>query len=187
MVTLDATTLSLIGTYALVIGTIWLMYWQNRQAQKLNAANSIMTLRERFDAPHMRRGRRQLSAQLVAKTNEDITSVEVATFFELVGALTRRGVLDVDLVWEAFGTWITSYYWALRRPNDLIGRARTTLNDPLVFHEFEWLHEQIRKIDRHELGVRHAEELQSDEEARIVLQLEATLDLDDAVGARLPR
>lgn len=144
--------LSLLGTWALVVGTLVLMYWQTREAQRLNSANAVMNLRERFDSSRMRASRRHLSERLVKQAHQDISNLEVVTFFELVGTLTHRRVLEDDLVWEAFGGWITSYYWALRNPVDMIGDLRKTMNDPLIFHEFEWLYDRVVRIDRHLLG-----------------------------------
>ena len=177
MVNLDVATWTALGTWALVIGTLILMYWQTRQAQELNSANSILTLRERFDSPRMRQARRDLSTHLVRGTHEDITSVEVATFFELVGALTHRKVLKADLVWEAFGGWVTNYYWALRNPVDLIGRTRSDLRDPLVFHEFEWLFHRVLQIDRRKLGPTHTAALEHEDESRAILKREMALDV----------
>ncbi|MCI4321082.1 MAG: hypothetical protein L3K18_01385 [Thermoplasmata archaeon] len=139
---------SLVGTWALVVGTLGLMYWQTRTGQKLNSANAVMLLRERFDGGRMRAARRHLSDRLIKNAHEDITSMEVITFFELVGTLTHRRILDDDLVWEAFGTWISAYYWALRHPIDLIADTRTSLGDPLVWHEFEWLATRVEAMDR---------------------------------------
>ena len=178
MANIDIATWTALGTWALVIGTLALMYWQTRQAQELNSANSILTLRERFDAPRMRQARRSLSTHLVRGTHEDITSVEVATFFELIGALTHRRVLKSDLVWEAFGGWVTNYYYALRHPVDLIGRTRSDLKDPLVFHEFEWLNDRILQIDRRMLGPTHSAVLEKDEESRAILRREMTIEVD---------
>ena len=143
---------SLIGTWVLVVGTLVLMYWQTRSNQHLNSANSVMALRERFDGARMRAARRHLSERLLKQEHHDIASMEVVTFFELVGTLTHRKVLDDDLVWEAFGTWVTAYYIGLRQPVDLIAQIRTDLRDPLVFHEFEWLYERLRRIDAKESG-----------------------------------
>lgn len=138
----------LIGTWLLVIGTLALMYWQTRTNQHLNSANAVMALRERFDGARMRSARRHLSDRLLKQEHHDIASMEVITFFELVGTLTHRRVLDDDLVWEAFGTWIVAYYLGIRAPHDLVAELRTDLRDPLVFHEFEWLYERVRTIDR---------------------------------------
>lgn len=143
---------SLVGTWVLVVGTLLLMLWQTLQAQKLNSANAVMNLRERFDSPRMRASRRHVSDRLLNHAHQDISNLEVITFFELVGTLTHRKVLEADLVWEAFGGWVTSYYWALRNPADMIGDLRTTMNDPLIFHEFEWLSNRIVELDRRRLG-----------------------------------
>ncbi len=143
---------SLAGTWALVVGTLILMYWQTRSAQHLNSANAVMTLRERFDGSRMRAARRHLSERLLSQSHDDIASMEVVTFFELVGTLTHRGILDLDLVWEAFGSWAAAYYWAMRHPVDLVGKLREDLSDPLVFHEFEWLNRAIAEVDARRLG-----------------------------------
>ena len=143
---------SLVGTWVLVLGTLLLMLWQTLQTQKLNSANAVMNLRERFDSPRMRASRRHVSEKLLHQAHQDISNLEVITFFELVGTLTHRKVLQDDLVWEAFGGWVSAYYWALRHPVDLIGSLRTTMNDPLIFHEFEWLRERVEEIDRRRLG-----------------------------------
>jgi hypothetical protein len=165
---------SLLGTWVLVIGTLILMYWQTRSSQKLNSANAVMALRERFDSPHMREARRRLSAKLLTKAPDDLSSAEVPTFFELVGTLTHLRVLEPELVWEAFGSWVIAYFWALRHPVDLIGRIRQDLGDPLLFHEFEWLHQQVVTIDVH----REAQPLTAVENeplARRILELESKL------------
>jgi hypothetical protein len=167
---------SLIGTWILVVGTLILMYWQTRTGQHLNSANVVMELRERFDSPRMRSARRHLSDRLLRQAHEDITSMEVITFFELVGTLTHRKILDDDLVWEAFGTWITSYYTALRGPVDLIAQTRSRLADPLVWHEFEWLYHRIDELDRR--AVRRAGGAPGDplEESRTILKGESLLE-----------
>jgi predicted DNA-binding transcriptional regulator len=177
-VALDLTTLTALATWVVAVGTIVILWWQTHVTQRLNGANAVMDLRERFDGVRMRRARRLLSQRLLEGKHEAITTLEVASFFELIGALTHRGVLDREMVWEAFGTWTTGYYYALRNPVDVIGRARTELKDPLIMHEFEWLYERTRAIDsRHvrSMGPREADE---GEEARVLLRREIELDLD---------
>ncbi|HEV2519792.1 MAG TPA: hypothetical protein VGX00_04125 [Thermoplasmata archaeon] len=178
MPTIDIPTWTFVGTWTLVIGTIVLMWWQTRQSRILNSANAVMVLRERFDARTMRRARRLLASHLLNHRHEDITNLEVGAFFELVGALTHRGILEEDLVWEAFGTWAAGYYHALRNPVDLIGTARGSLKDPLLFHEFEWLHNRVLHLDRSHLGARHAEVVDDEEEVRVLLKRESDLDAD---------
>jgi hypothetical protein len=175
----DPATLTALGTWVLVIGTLLLMYWQTRQARELNSATSIMALRERFDSPQIRRARRDLATRLLHQQHEEITNIEVGAFFELVGTLTRRKVLEDDLIWEAFGNWVTAYYWALRHPVDIIGRGRATFHDPLIFHEFEWLEGRILAIDRRRQGRRDdPDAAERTEESQRLLSREAALDND---------
>jgi hypothetical protein len=174
--TLDPTTLTAIATWALVIGTILLMYWQTRQTRELNSAQSVMQLRERFDAPHLRRARRTLAKHLLSNEHDDITNLEVGAFFELLATLTHRKVLEDDLIWEAFGSWVTAYWWALRNPVDMIGRGRESFKDPLIFHEFEWLDQRIRWMDRRRGAPTPTDEDRT-QESRGILQREANLDI----------
>ena len=167
---------SLLGTWVLVVGTLILMYWQTRTSQRLNSANAVMSLRERFDSPHMRTARRHLAQRMLAQGGDDLSSAEVATFFELVGTLTHLGVLEPELVWEAFGSWVTSYWWSLRHPVDWVGQIRTDLADPLVFHEFEWLNRRVLELDRRALAKLSSAPGNAEEEARRILSREALLE-----------
>ena len=165
-----------VSTYILAIGTLLILLWQVRQAQVLNSANAVMSLRDKFDSTRMRAVRRHISERLLKQAHEDIASLEVVTFFELVGTLTHRKVLDDELVWEAFGTWITAYWWALRNPADWVGRLRHDLGDPLVFHEFEWLQARVTELDRRALAKLRTELGNPEEESRRILSREALLE-----------
>ncbi|MCI4351488.1 MAG: hypothetical protein L3K15_08260 [Thermoplasmata archaeon] len=174
----DFTDLALwtaVGAWVLALGTLFLMYWQTRENRRLNSASTVMDLREKFDSPRMRTARRHLSERLLEGKVDDITNLEVVTFFELVGAQTFRKILDQEMVWEAFGNWITSYYFALRQPNDLIGHLRETTQDPLIFLKFEWLSKMVDARDRRELGAEHVATTHAVDEGRIILQREAKL------------
>ncbi len=167
---------SLLGTWILVVGTLVLLYWQTRQAQHLNSANAVMNLRERFDAPRMRAARQHLADHLLRHAHEDLANVEVVNFFELVGTLTHRRVLDADLVWEAFGSWIEAYYWAIRNPADLVGQLRSKLSDPWLYHEFEWLHQRLLDLDKSHAGPHPGPSLDPGETARQILSAEVSLE-----------
>ncbi|MGA8303404.1 MAG: hypothetical protein WA691_05020 [Thermoplasmata archaeon] len=165
-----------ISTYVLAIGTLIILLWQVRQAQVLNSANAVMSLRDKFDSTRMRSVRRHISERLLKQHHEDIASLEVVTFFELIGTLTHRKVLDDELVWEAFGTWITAYWWSLRNPVDWVGRLRHDLGDPLIFHEYEWLQARVLALDLRALGKLDAAPGNPEEESRRILSREALLE-----------
>jgi hypothetical protein len=95
-----------------------------------------------------------------------------------MGSLTHERVLDRYLVWEAFGTWINGYYYALRKPVDVIGKARTALKDPLIMHEFEWLYGWVQRMDRRMMGSGVDLEDANREETNALLAREADLDPD---------
>jgi hypothetical protein len=175
-VSIDITTITAGAAWAVAIGTVALLWWQTRVTQHLNSANAVLALRERFDSPAYRRRRKLLATRLLEGRHEDITNLEIAAFFELVGSLTHTRVLNRHLVWEAFGTWISGYYTALRSPVDVIGRARVALKDPLVMHEFEWVHDLVEQIDRKKLGREANLEEMNREEAAALLRREAELD-----------
>jgi hypothetical protein len=172
---IDTTTLTAGAAWAVAIGTVVVLWWQVRVSQHLNSANAVMALRERFDSPAYRRRRRLLAEHLLGGRHDDITNLEVAAFFELVGSLTHSRVLSPKLVWEAFGTWIGGYYVALRSPVDVIGRARTATKDPLIMHEFEWLFGLVQRIDRKMLGSQFNLEEATREEVASLLRREAEL------------
>jgi hypothetical protein len=174
----DITTITAAAAWAVAIGTIALLWWQTRVTQHLNSANAVLALRERFDSPAYRGRRKRLAQRLLAGQHDDITNLEVGAFFELIGSLTHTKVLRRELVWQAFGTWISGYYTALRSPVDVIGRARTALKDPLVMGEFEWLYGLVQEIDRKKLGTQANLEEANREESAALLRREAELELE---------
>jgi hypothetical protein len=140
---------TILGTWILVVGTLGFAYWQLRQAQRLHSSTTILDLRERFYNPRMRQARKELSTWLLKDVRgEEPDDWEVGIFFELMGALTRSGVLEKRMVWNAFGSWVTAYHGMIRTPEDLVAKWRTESNDPLIFAEFEWLAEQMNDFDR---------------------------------------
>jgi hypothetical protein len=172
----DVALWATIATWVLAVGTLVALYWQTRQAGQLHSSNAVIALRERFDSPRMRRVRRHMSERLLNDQLGDITSLEVLTFFELIGAQTRRKILDEEMVWEAFGGWITSYYSAMRSPVDRIAQLREIARDPLLFGKFEWLNERITTLDRKQLGADYAPSVAAVEDSRLYLRREALLE-----------
>ncbi len=165
----------IIGTLALAVGTLVFAYWQLRQSQHLHSATTLLDLRERFYSPRLLQARRELSTWLLGTDRTDAPlNWEVAVFFELLGSLTRTGILERRLVRSAFGTWITGYYSFCLQPVDLFRQWRTEENDPLIFADFEWLARQVIEYER-----RAAPAADFDrsllQEARYVLESEARL------------
>jgi len=175
---ISVVTITAAATWGLAVGTVVLLWWQTRVSQRLNSANAVLTLRERFDSPAFRRRRKLLAERLLAGRHDDLTNLEVAAFFELIGSLAHARVLDRYLVWEAFGTWINGYYYALRNPVDVIGRARTALKDPLIMHEYEWLYGLVQQMDRKMMDAEADIDGATRDESTALLRREAELEPD---------
>ncbi|MGA8663703.1 MAG: hypothetical protein WB809_01335 [Thermoplasmata archaeon] len=165
-----------VATWVLAIGTLLVMYWQTRQAGQLHSSNQVIELRDRFDTPRMRRLRRLTSERLLKNEVADIANLEVPIFFELIGAQTKRKILDEEMVWEAFGGWITSYYHAMRKPVDRIQQLRVAAHDPLLFGKFEWLNDRIVALDRKALGAEYSSSVEAFEDTGLLLRRESLLE-----------
>jgi hypothetical protein len=176
------TLVTVVGTWALVVGTLAFAYSQLRQAQRLHSATTLLDLRERFYSPRMRQARQALSSWLLkSDRGEEIDNWEVAIFFELMGFLTRTHVLEKRIVNSAFGTWICAYYLFITQPVNLLEKWRTESDDPLVFADFEWLAQAMLDFDRR-LGPSSNRRSTSVEDARYVLEGDARLDLSGGLA-----
>ncbi len=76
----------ILGTCALVIGTLAFAHRPLRQTQRRYSASTLLELRERFYGPRRRRARRTLRARLLEpRRGEEPDHREVAQFFERLG------------------------------------------------------------------------------------------------------
>ncbi len=170
-----ATWATVVGTWILIVGTLTFAYWQMRQNQRISSAQSILDLRERFDSAPMRAARRELSAGLLKDPSSvEFTNYDVGFFFQLVGSMTRARVLDRRMVWNAFGPWVTGYYYSFTHPVDRIAQWRAESSDPLVFADFEWLAGEIAKLDRTAVRGRAGPD-RSKQDAQDMVESESTL------------
>lgn len=165
------------AAWVLAGGILFLWYWQTRQSHRRESARLLLELRDRFDAPKMRAARRSLSAQLLDRSVSEVSTLEVLVFFDLLGALGRRGAVDVDLVSGLFGGWVTNYYYAVRHPVDFLGRSRTSFRDPSIFAEFEWLNHRLLRLEETR-SAKRGSGTSREQESREVLRFESGLDAD---------
>jgi hypothetical protein len=144
-----ATWTAVIGTWVLVVGTLAFAYWQMRQTRRISSATTILDLRGKFEAPAMIAARRLLATELLAEdAAKEIENFDVYLFFHLVGSLTHERILDRRMVWNAFGSHVGAYYYFLTHPVDRISQWRAEAHDHTILSEFEWLANEIMKLDR---------------------------------------
>jgi hypothetical protein len=144
-----ATWTAVVGTWVLVVGTLAFAYLQSRLTRRINSATTILDLRGKFEAPAMVAARRLLATELLAEDSaKEIENFDVYLFFQLVGALTHERILDRRMVWNAFGNFVTAYYYFLTHPVDRISLWRHEARDKTILSEFEWHAQEIMKLDR---------------------------------------
>jgi hypothetical protein len=173
-----------VGGIATGIGAIWtavlarrqlleqrrFLEEQNDRARLTLEFDLVTRLEERFRSSHFLSRRRTAARHVVANFFDedgaieaggfDRASYDVANFFENVGYLQRRGVLEAESVWHTFGV-AARVYWAVYAPT--VRRMREEQNDPTFYEDFERLerlvsdfggergtppptHEQLRRI-----------------------------------------
>src|SRR5262245_1542880 len=86
------------ASWALVAITYWAMRGQRRDSKDLLQAQIAMKLDEQFDSSAMRRSRRVLASQLLAK--EPIDGARALDFFETVGMYYVKDRVDLETVYN---------------------------------------------------------------------------------------
>jgi hypothetical protein len=138
----------------------------------------VLDLRGMFNSVEMRKHRRHFAQMLLDRNSlpDLLKDAPVPEFFEQIGFMTRRRVLDKGMVWNSFSWWLEYYYVAVTRERNLIAEARSQIRSPSVFREIEWLYKQMCAFEMKEEGKReHIPP--SSEDVRSFLGEESRLDL----------
>jgi len=70
----------------------------------------------------------------------------VAMFFEGIGILLYKKIIDAGLTYDLFSFTPIKLYWEKMKP--VILGLREQYNDPKIFEWFEYLYNEIKKIER---------------------------------------
>jgi len=133
-----------IATVALVIGTLSFEWLKHRRERIVTSANTLTRLLEYYDSLTFLRKSRQISELLFAAKPISMTS-EVPDFFERIGLLLTMGVLDTEMVWDAFRTPVLFYWQALRWPTDHFATYRAVI--PRAFENFDRLYGELLRVE----------------------------------------
>ena len=95
-----------VGTWALVLATLWLVHGQVSTAKDERKIQLYLELRKEFDSHTLLKAREVFAEQILdGKPHEEMNQA-VLTFFEDLGMLFRRKYLDREMVWETFGYFV---------------------------------------------------------------------------------
>jgi hypothetical protein len=126
------------------------IYRQLRIARSARAVEQVTAYTDKFEDERMYRY--QLAILVALRDGVEIPDAagsNVSNYFETLGLLTRRGHIDVKLLWGLF-THVTAIWWAAL---DLFVQRARTEGGHAIFQDFEWLVEAMAKMDRRQGGL----------------------------------
>ncbi|MFA6164479.1 MAG: hypothetical protein WC685_13750 [Methylobacter sp.] len=130
-----------VAASAVAVYAIWAESKRSRFALGIDI---FLKLDANFGEDKMRTTRRAAAEALLR--DEDKGDVDdVLDFFEMVGMLVRRGVLDDYMVWHNFFYWIHGYYLS---NSDYIAESRSV--DPTIWADLVKLYRRMVSIEKKE-------------------------------------
>ncbi len=137
------TLASLVVAVAVLLTNLWYFHGRAVQEHQINSANQVMALYDRYYfSPSMTRERKKMSGHLLRHDPIDLMEYEFLDRFEMLGLLTRRGVIDPYIAWSMFESAVENYYKALTSLPDstnYLKQIREKNHDSSLYQEFEWL------------------------------------------------
>lgn len=146
-ITALAAMISAFMAFVLVVCGIIIAFFQARQNRKILTANSIMNLNERYLSESMKRIRMDLSQSILDK--KEFVSEDLLRIFESIGNMTRKNVLDIQMIWNDYSRDIIFYYMSLRGYNrDYLKQMIIETRDETLYSEFIWLYNKMVSIEK---------------------------------------
>jgi hypothetical protein len=122
------------------------MIVESKRSRLVHSIDVISNLDVRFETPEFRQTRRKAAQYLLKGDGNDDEGKEavmdVLNFFEFVGYLCKRHVIEHETAWQFFASWLVPYYCAAHR----IIQERQ-LSDPNCLCELKKLYHRVRKIE----------------------------------------
>ena len=121
------------------------IYRQFRIARSARAFEQVAAYTRQFEEERMYRD--QVAILVAMREGTAIpraAAIKVSNYFETLGSLSRRGHLDVKLLWSLF-TLVTGIWWTVLQPFVQQERARS---GDAISEDFEWLVGVMAKMDR---------------------------------------
>lgn len=130
-----------VGTLALVVG-LWI---QVSAARLTSKADLTLRLENRFTCELL--NIRSKAARAILEHEDYAAAEDVLGFFETVALLTRRGVLDLEIVWCTFFYWEQRWFEAMRT---YVETKRREEDDDAYYQELSWLDRRLRRVQAQE-------------------------------------
>ncbi len=168
--------------FVAIVVTLPFIYRQVRLQAQANMLQTLEALAQKWDSPTLRAAR-SAACKAHPRIDHRIGAIEyeVAGFFEDLALYFKRGVFDIDIIWERWSYFI-EHYWAMFKPS--IESMRGSTRDDTWFSCFEYLSLHIERTSRRRRVpfAKSAREIQ----AFIVGELEQIPEQESAVPAQPP-
>ncbi|MGH8510112.1 MAG: DUF4760 domain-containing protein [Gammaproteobacteria bacterium] len=136
---------ALISTVALIV-TISVQVAAFRRDRFSRGIDAVRAMDARFESSEFRDLRRRAALYLIEKPQNDPSAREalvgVLNFFETLGFLYAKKVVDAYSVWHFFGSWLMPYYSASKH---VIDELRT--EDPSLYSDLGPLYQAVSKVE----------------------------------------
>lgn len=165
-------------TVFVLCGSLTAVWWQVKCQRRIESAKMVLALRERYELPEMQRQRKRLSGILLIGNPVTHRDDGVLVIFDTVGLLTRRRILELEMVWYEFCWDIVRYWTALRAPVDQIKTLREANKDETLYEELEWLADKLLGYDANRRGISQNSAQPSVAEIQEFLNDERSLEVD---------
>lgn len=172
---IDWTAIGSIATGIGVIVTVIVFIVESRRSRFARAIDILMQFDSRFDSPEFRGIRRCAAEFLLSGAKEEDRDgrqaiADVLNFFETVAFLYRNKVIEANMVWHTFASWLLPYWKA----SDSYLRRRL-LDDPNSYRETAVLFEAVWSIEKKELHDRTEQSIVTEESLTRFLKTEVEL------------
>lgn len=120
--------------------TVYFGHQQQENAKASLAVTLALRFDDQFDTDLMRDCRRDTAKALLA--GKEPPDDDLIGFFDTVGLYTKRGYVDIEVIWNEFGYYLLNY-WPTAKTYVTTVRA----DDETYFDNAEWLYQQVLKED----------------------------------------
>lgn len=144
---------SVVIAAASVIAASIFYSFQIRNQTRVRRADLVMRLYATFDSLDLQQAFHAVywadihdyDSAVEALAGQRHVGTYLFTFYDQVGVLLRRGLIDVDLVDDLLGN-STRQLWEKVRP--VVEEARARSDDPRLYEHFEYLYEEMTSRSR---------------------------------------
>jgi hypothetical protein len=114
-----------------------------------------LELRKEFDGVRLVSARQSFAAKLLEGKPHNEMNQEILTFFEDMGMLCRRKLLDEEMLWDTFGHFVQMWWSACR---DYVEKEQRNMHgSTAIFADLKHLVQQMRKWEEKKKGKIRAE------------------------------